>query len=392
MTVAPSVVILVLGHVLFGVGVGLAMHGASVYIAEVAPCKIRGILVSLSEVFIVLGILVGYVLATFFIGIEHGWRYMFGASLPPAALMAIGMFFLLPPSPRWLLLRANQSEDPKERSACVEAAKESVQQVRGPTANEENINREVDWLMKAQEEGEEKGREDGLASFTELFKGSSFQALIVGAGLVLFQQLTGQPTITYYADSILQDAGFAEASDAAYAAVLLGGFKLVITGVAVLFVDKVGRRPLLLIGVGGIVLSLFSLGVFYAMSGANPFLGVAALLVYVGAYQVSFGPVTWIMVAEVFPLAVRGRAQSVVTVVNFAVHAVVTFTLPCVQDVLGEAGIFFTFGMSGLLALAFIFFRVPETKGLTLEQIETGLMGARARESAAARQEQQSAC
>eukprot|EP00271_Cylindrocystis_brebissonii_P004344 TRINITY_DN1598_c0_g1_i1.p1 TRINITY_DN1598_c0_g1~~TRINITY_DN1598_c0_g1_i1.p1 ORF type:complete len:583 (+),score=96.72 TRINITY_DN1598_c0_g1_i1:28-1776(+) len=372
MTSAPSLVVLVLGHIIFGVGIGLAMHAAPMYIAETSPSKIRGTLISLKEVFIVIGILLGYVAGNLCIDVVGGWRIMFGASLPVAALMALGMFFLLPPSPRWLLLRAGQAEDTDERSVYVERAKESFKRLRGSAADQAVIAAEVDELLEGQEDV--KTKEEGFAAFTELFKGTSLQALVVGGGLVLFQQITGQPSVLYYAASILQDAGFAAASDATGVAVYLGLFKLVMTAIAVLFVDKAGRRPLLLIGVSGIVVSLVSLGTYYATGGASPFLSVASLLLYVGAYQVSFGPISWLMVSEVFPLSVRGRAQSVATVINFGANAVVTFAFPPIQVALGQAGTFFTFAVIGLAALAFVFFKVPETKGLTLEQIESVLV------------------
>lgn len=380
MTAANSLAVLILGHVLFGLGIGLAMHAAPMYIAETSPSKIRGTLISLNEGFIVGGILLGYVTGNLFIAETGGWRSMFLCATPVATVMFLGML-ALPPSPRWLLLQASRAkEGDAERGSCIQRAKDSMKRLRGAyAASDAAIGREVEELLERQEESGEAGKAGGgLASFTELFTGTTLQALIVGGGLVFFQQVTGQPSVLYYAAVILQEAGFPAASDATGVAILLGLFKLLMTGVAIVSVDKVGRRPLLLIGVSSLVVSLVSLGSSYASGGGNPYLSVFSLLLYVGAYQVSFGPISWLMVSEVFPLAVRGRAQSVATVINFGTNAVVTFGLPPVQALLGQSGTFFTFAAIGLVALAFIFYRVPETKGMTLEQIEVLLSKRRA--------------
>lgn len=377
---APSLSVLILGRFLFGLGIGLAMHAAPMYIAECSPSKIRGTLISLKEAFIVGGILLGYLTGNLWITTEGGWRSMYGVAIPLSVIMGGGMFFL-PPSPRWLILRAGKCKENIERSLFLNRAEASLSSLRGSSYTVNMVKEEVEEMMSAQMEGEEERREKaeegggGLtSSFTELFQGANLQALVVGAGLVFFQQVTGQPSVLYYAASILQDAGFAAASDATQVAVLLGFFKLLMTGVAILTVDKVGRRPLLLIGVSGIILSLFSLGSFYALGGGNPLLSVGSLLLYVGAYQVSFGPISWLMVSEVFALPVRGRAQSLATLVNFGSNALVTFLLPPIQSSLGQAGTFFSFGIVGFVALGFVYFKVPETKGLSLEEIQEELV------------------
>ncbi|KAJ6697052.1 hypothetical protein OIU85_003417, partial [Salix viminalis] len=154
-------------------------------------------------------------------------------------------------------------------------------------------------------------------------------------GLVLFQQITGQPSVLYYAASILQSAGFSLASDATRVSILLGLFKcshtmlgfykLIMTGIAVLVVDRLGRRPLLLGGVSGMVISLFLLGSYYIFLDDVPVVAVAALLLYVGCYQLSFGPIGWLMISEIFPLRLRGRGLGIAVLVNFGANAIVTF-------------------------------------------------------------------
>ncbi|KAK9144202.1 hypothetical protein Sjap_004105 [Stephania japonica] len=317
----------------------VAMHAAPLYIAETAPSQIRGRLISLKEFFIVLGMLLGYIVGSLEIDISGGWRYMYATSAPIALIMGIGMWWL-PPSPRWLLL-------------CAIQGKGSLQDARETAINCLCVLR-------------------GAA--IDVFRGKCLKALIIGAGLVLFQQITGQPSVLYYAATILQSAGFSAASDATRVSILLGLLKLIMTGVAVVAVDKLGRRPLLLGGVSGIVISLFLLASYYTVLNSAPAVAVVALLLYVGCYQLSFGPIGWLMISEIFPLRLRGRGLSLAVLVNFAANALVTFAFPPLQSLLGAGMIFVLFGVIAILSLIFIFFIVPETKGLTLEEIEAKIL------------------
>ncbi|XP_051138084.1 D-xylose-proton symporter-like 2 [Andrographis paniculata] len=364
--VAPNFVILVIGRFVFGIGIGLAMHAAPMYIAETAPSRIRGQLISLKEFFIVLGMLLGYIVGSLLVEVVAGWRYMYGVSSPLSLIMGIGMWWL-PPSPRWILLRAIQGKG--EMLVLREAAISSLCRLRGEAIGD-SASQKVDEIMSElsylQEEEE--------ASITELFQGKCLKALTIGGGLVLFQQITGQPSVLYYAATIFQSAGFSAASDATKVSILLGFLKLVMTGVAVLVVDRLGRRPLLLGGVSGIVLSLFLLGSYYTYLDNIPAVAVVSLLVYVGCYQLSFGPIGWLMISEVFPLRVRGRGLSVAVLVNFGANALVTFAFSPLEEVVGAGAVFFVFGGIAVASLVFIFCVVPETKGLSLEEIEAKLL------------------
>lgn len=146
------------------------------------------------------------------------------------------------------------------------------------------------------------------------------------------------------------------------------------TGIAVLKVDQLGRRPLVIGGVSGIVLSLFLLAAYYSFLNSTPIVAVLALLFYVGCYQVSFGPISWLMVSEIFPLRTRGRGISVAVLVNFASNALVTFLFSPLQELLGASMLFVAFGVIAILALLFVIFYVPETKGLSLEEIESKIL------------------
>ncbi|KAJ6854201.1 D-xylose-proton symporter-like 2 [Iris pallida] len=363
---APNFAIMLLGRFVFGIGIGLAMHAAPMYIAETTPSQIRGRLISLKEFFIVIGMLFGYVVGSLFVDMVSGWRYMYGMSSPICLIMGIGMWWL-PPSPRWLLLCAVQGKgsvlDVKETAICCLCRLRG--QPVGPSASEQ-VDAILDELSSPDEEKE--------ASFWEIFQGKCLKALIIGAGLVFFQQVTGQPSVLYYAATILQNAGFSAASDATRVSILLGILKLIMTGIAVLVVDRLGRRPLLLGGVSGIVVSLLLLSSYYTLFKDSAFIAVIALLLYVGCYQLSFGPIGWLMISEIFPLRLRGRGLSIAVLVNFASNALVTFSFSPIEALVGTGILFAGFGVIAVLSLFFIFFFIPETKGLSLEEIEAKIL------------------
>ncbi|KAH7672778.1 Sugar/inositol transporter protein [Dioscorea alata] len=366
---APELLVLILGRCLYGIGIGLAMHGAPLYIAETAPSQIRGTLISLKELFIVLGILLGYLVGSFEINAVGGWRYMYGSSAAIAILMGIGMWSL-PPSPRWLLLRAVQGKSSLQENR--EKAIYSLGKLRGRPPGDKASEKQIDDTLKSLKAAYAEQEPEG--SLWEVFEGASLKAFIIGGGLVLFQQITGQPSVLYYAASILQSAGFSAAADAAKVSVIIGSFKLLMTGVAVLKVDDLGRRPLLIGGVSGIVLSLFLLGAYYKGLSGLPLVAVGALLLYVGSYQVSFGPISWLMVSEIFPIRTRGRGISLAVLTNFGSNALVTFAFSPLQELLGAGNLFFVFGAIALLSLLFVILYVPETKGLSLEEIESKIL------------------
>ncbi|KAM5557922.1 hypothetical protein ABKV19_024981 [Rosa sericea] len=325
---APEFPVMVIGRFVFGIGIGL----------------------------------VGYAVGSALVDVFGGWRYMYGASIPLALIMGIGMWWL-PESPRWILLRAIQGKgnmhDLKETAICC------LCRLRGRAIGDSAPARVEEMLEELYFVGE-----DNKPTLGEMFQGKCKKALVIGAGLVLFQQITGQPSVLYYAASIFQSAGFSAAADATRVSILLGLFKLVMTGAAVLVVDRFGRRPLLLGGVLGMVISLFMLGSYYLFLDDAPAVAAIALLLYVGCYQLSFGPIGWLMISEIFPLRFRGQGLSIGVLVNFAANALVTFAFSPLKALLGAGILFYVFGAIAVASLAFIFFIVPETKGLTLEEIE----------------------
>ncbi|KAK9029180.1 hypothetical protein V6N11_026301 [Hibiscus sabdariffa] len=361
---APGLSILLVGRLLYGLGIGLAMHGAPLYIAETCPSQIRGTLISLKELFIVLGILLGYFVGSFQIDAVGGWRYMYGCSAPVAFLMGLGMWSL-PASPRWLILRVVQGK------ASLQEYKEkailALSKLRGRAPGDEASVKQIEDTLTSVKSAYMEQESEG--NILEVLQGPGLKAFIIGGGLVLFQQITGQPSVLYYAGPILQSAGFSAAADATRLSVVVGLFKLLMTWIAVAKVDDLGRRPLLIGGVGGIALSLFLLCAYYKFLGEFPYVAVAALLLYI-----SFGPISWLMVSEIFPLRTRGKGISLAVLTNFGSNAIVTFAFSPLKELLGAENLFLLFGAIALLSLLFVVLYVPETKGLSLEEIESKIL------------------
>lgn len=350
---APDYPVLVAGRITYGLGIGFAMHAAPAYIAEVVPPSVRGLLISLKEGVIVLGVLAGYVAGALLQDESGGWRMMFGSSLFPAIAMAIGMFWLMD-SPRFMLLNN------KPRAEVSTA----LRRARGKFGTDAVVEAELQQV-----ETSLQAASNEPSGISALFSKRNRAPLAVGCSLMVFQQITGQPSVLYYATQIFKDAGF-DANNAAQISVGLGVFKLLMTGVTVFTVDSAGRRPLLLGGVSAMAAALAVLA-FCQYADVAPLVSVAALLVYVGAYQVSFGPISWLIVGEVFGLGVRSQATAVASLLNFGSNAGVSFLLPSLQQNLGQDGAYLLFCVISVVAVASIYFTVPETKGKSLEEIGT---------------------
>ncbi|KAK3282185.1 Vacuolar glucose transporter 1 [Cymbomonas tetramitiformis] len=350
---------------IYGLGIGCAMHSVPVYISEMAPSSVRGMLVSLKEAVIVVGMLLGYSAGALF-NHAHGWKIAYLGGALFAFVFGIGCTFL-PDSPRWLILRSLSQPDRYSTKA-----QEALQWFR--TSFDEN---QVESEL-AEVRDTLAGQEVG--TFAELLKAK--RQMIVGNGLLLFQQITCQPSVLYYSVTIFKSAGFGSSSST-IASVGVAAVKLVATMVAGLRVDQYGRRPLLLVGTTGIMLSLFGMGLAFQLGyedGTGDSDGsltkvwgmvcVGCVLVLVTSYQIGFGPISWLMISEVFPLRIRGMALSVGSMVNFGGNIIVANTFPVVLSALGSGPSFFMFSVIAAVAIVFIHFVIPETKGKTLEEIE----------------------
>ncbi len=353
---APSVPFIILGRFLLGLGVGLASMIVPLYIAEIAPADRRGALVSLNQLMITIGILLSYIVGVIFTPIE-GWRFMFGVALIPALILFIGMFGL-PESPRWLFEHGQRD---KARS------------VLGRSRSPEEIDRELREMAEIKDQ-EQRER----VSYSELLEPFVRPALIIGIGLAIFQQITGINTVIYYAPTILQGVGFSEGGAIAATAVGVGLVNVGFTVLSLFLIDRVGRRPLLIVGLIGMVISLALLGVVFATGGSGGLAGVLATVclgLYIASFAISLGPVFWLMISEIYPLRIRGTAMSVASICNWGSNWLVALTFPVLLATLGGAGSFWLFAVLGIVAWIFIYLRVPETKGRTLEEIEASFRG-----------------
>lgn len=275
---------------------------------------------------------------------------MFGLAVIPAGILATGMIFL-PESPRWLLSKGRR-----------EKARATLLRIRGATQVDREM-AEIEETLKIEEPG-----------WGELLKPTIRLALIIGAGLAMFQQITGINTVIYYGPTIFQQAGFASASAAILATVGVGLVNVLLTIVAILLLDRVGRRPLLLVGLAGMIVGLGAMGLafqFTAHSQTLAWLAVISLMVYVGSFAIGLGPVFWLLIAEIYPLKVRGRAMSIATLSNWGFNLLVASTFLTLVNSMGQSWTFWTYGLVSVLAWIFCYRLVPETKGHTLEEIET---------------------
>ncbi|WP_459887794.1 sugar porter family MFS transporter [Halostagnicola bangensis] len=350
MAVAPTVEILILGRIIDGVGVGFASVVGPLYISEISPPKIRGSLVSLNQLTITSGILIAYLVnLAFSSGGE--WRWMLGLGMVPAAILFAGMLFM-PESPRWLYEQGREAD---------------AREVLSRTRTEGRVSDELEEIK------ETIRTESG--TLRDLLSQWVRPMLIVGVGLAAFQQVTGINTVMYYAPTILESTGF-EDTASILATVGIGAINVVMTVVAVLLIDRTGRRPLLLTGLAGMTGMLAVLGaVFYlpGLSGVIGWVATGSLMLYVAFFAIGLGPVFWLMISEIYPMEVRGTAMGVVTVVNWAGNLIVSLTFLRLVDVFGQSGTFWLYGAFSLLALVFCYKLVPETKGRSLEEIEEDL-------------------
>ncbi|MGI9050702.1 MAG: sugar porter family MFS transporter [Rubrobacteraceae bacterium] len=350
---APTVTWLVIARIVLGLAVGASTVIVPLYISELSPTDIRGVLTALFQFAITIGIVIAY-LVNYVLSGSGAWRWMLGLAIIPAVILGVGMWFL-PDSPRWLV-KENRNDE----------ARRVLERVRN---DEDEINEE----MKSMEEAEQ--REE--AGWGELLKPWVRPMLIVGIGLAMGQQLVGINTIIYYAPTIMQSTGLAP-GNSILATLVVGVVNVIFTVIAFLLIDRIGRRPLLLIGLSGIILALALLGLSYALpslAGIETWLILAGLILYIMSFAASFGVVLWVVLPEIFPLKVRGSAMGVCTILHWSSNLAVSLSFLPLINAIGRAATFWGFGVIAIGAFAFVYFLMPETKGRSLEQIEADLRG-----------------
>ena len=354
---AENVTVLLTGRLLIGIAIGVASMLTPLYLAEIAPAASRGAVTSLNQLCITLGILVSYLVGYAFATTPEGWRWMLGLGAVPGAILAAGML-VLPESPRWL---AGHNRLPE-----AEAVLRRLRRLPGDVADE--LARLRTDLLR------DGGR---VVPWSALLDPRLRPALIVGIGLAMFQQITGINTVIYFAPQIFEAAGLSSASVSILATAGVGAVNVALTVVSMWLIDRAGRRALLLWSLGGMAVTLLILAAGFAIgtSGALAWITVLSVAAYVAFFAVGLGPVFWLLIAEIFPLAVRGRAMSLATISNWGFNLLVTVTFLGLIDLFGRPGTFLLYAVLTVAALVFTAVLVPETKGRSLEEIEDALEG-----------------
>ncbi|NWF84221.1 MAG: sugar porter family MFS transporter [Bryobacteraceae bacterium] len=337
----------VLARFVAGLAIGVASVVAPMYIAEIAPPHIRGILVTLYQMAIVTGILASYFINWLLAGLgPNSWRWMFATAAAPSLAFFIALLFI-PESPRWLFRwnRAGGALAVLTRVSGPAEAEKQAEEIRSSLAEE-------------------------TGSWRELLEPRLRRPIAVAALLAVFSQITGINTVIYYGTLLLKEhGGFGKSSDAFGANVLIGFVNFAVTIAAIGLIDKIGRKPLLLCGVAGMTCALLGLSSAFSASPVPAARVLTLLLIYVGCFAFSLGPGTWVYISEIFPTAVRGRAMSIATLSLWLACAFVTWTFLSLIGWFGATGAFRIFAGICVVTFLFIFLALPETKGRTLEQI-----------------------
>jgi sugar porter (SP) family MFS transporter len=352
----PTFPVLLVARIVIGLAVGSASMVVPLYIGEVVPPRVRGGLVSLNQLAITAGILVSYLIDYGLSG-SANWRLMFGLAAIPAVLLFVGMLFQKE-SPHWLI-----------RQDRIDEARDVLKRVRN---DDDDIDGEIHDVQ-------EVSRKE--AGVRELLSPSIRPLVYVGVLLAVFQQITGINTVIYYAPTLLQGAGFGS-SAALLANVVNGAVNVGMTIVAIWLLDRAGRRPLLLSGTAGMAVGMAITACAFLggenLHGALAIVAIIGLLVYTGSFAIGLGPVFWLLIAEIYPLRIRGAAMSVATMANWGANFVVTVSFLTLLNAISGVGVFFLFGFLTLVALAYFWRKVPETKGRSLQEIEHDLTGSKA--------------
>ncbi|MFT4604208.1 MAG: SP family arabinose:H+ symporter-like MFS transporter [Rhodothermales bacterium] len=424
---APSFILLVIARMIGGFGVGASLIIAPMYIAEIAPAHMRGRMVSLNQLNIVLGISVAFFTNYLILQLgqsdagwaqslmfgPYNWRWMLGLEALPAVLYFL-FLRAVPESPRWLLMKGRESE-----------ARGIIARASGPAAAEKEI--------LAVRSSLERDATKVKASITELFSPAMRLVITIGVVIGVIQQITGINSVFFYAPMIFEQSGIG--TDASFAqAILVGIINLVFTVLAIMFIDRLGRKPLLIAGLSGITISMmvlafgfsaatytldanalanlpdgvaiesiepmrdvvydsdvafksalqealgtesatqFESNLITAAISMNPMLILFGILGFVASFAVSIGPVMWVLFSELFPNRIRGLAISFVGLINSAVSFIVQTVFPWELATLGSATTFLIYGLFAAVGLAFVLAVVPETKGKSLEELEKELV------------------
>lgn len=349
---ADSITILILSRLILGLAIGVASVMTPLYLAETATLQTRGAVVAIYQLAMTVGIVCSYSVNYLLIE-DQAWRAMFASSAVPALILAFGILFM-PESPRWLCSVGR-------RDAAINALKK----LRKSSAIEPELTGIETTLANEPQQG----------SWLLLFKKPLLPVLTLGMMLFCLQQLSGINVIIYFAPEIFKNLGLSSVTGQILATIGIGLVNLLVTVIAILCVDKIGRRNLLLFGFVGASTSLLALSLFSLNQVAwLPYLSVLCLTVYIFSFAMSLGPIPHIAMAEIFPLHVRGAGMGLSAMSNWTFNTVVIFSFPLLEKTLGIEYTFILYAAICFLGLIYTYFYMPETKNMSLEQIENYVM------------------
>lgn len=349
---ADSITVLVFSRLILGLAIGLASVLTPLYLAETAAIEARGAVVAIYQLAMTIGIVCSY--SVNYLLIDHqAWRIMFASSALPALILAIGILFM-PESPRWLCSIGRR-----------QAASKALKKLRKTHAIEHELLDIETTLAKEPTKG----------NWLLLFKRPLLPVLMLGTILFCLQQLSGINVVIYFAPEIFKNLGLDSTTGQILATMGIGMVNLLVTIIAILCVDKVGRRKLLLLGFVGTSLSLIALCLF-SLNNVPwlPYLSVICLTVYIFSFAISVGPIPHIAMAEIFPLHVRGAGMGLSAMSNWSFNTIVIFSFPLLQKMFGIEYTFAVYAFICFLGLIYTYFYMPETKNISLEQIENHVM------------------
>jgi len=349
MALSPSIPILIVGRVITGLSLGTVSIISPLYISELSTSDNRGKMVTFNTLGITFGTLLAYIVNYIF-SHDGDWRWMFGLETLPAFTLIVGMLFLSE-TPRWLAIHSLEDK-----------AKSVLQHIRGNI----DVRQELSSIESS------LGKHG--SSWSELLKPSVRRAVLLGVGLAFCRGLAGFSIVLYgYSPTILELSGFKLASLAILATVGIGVVNAMMTFVAIILIDRAGRRPLMIFGLIGVTISLIAMSITFVFDGTSGYvkwIALGSLLMYIGAWSVGPRPVFWLLISEIYPTKVRGKAMSLGSLTNWGITWLATLTFLPLIGLLGKTGTFWFYAFFAVVTLVLFYFLIPETKGQSLEKIE----------------------
>ncbi|MDZ7607480.1 MAG: sugar porter family MFS transporter [Cyclobacteriaceae bacterium] len=349
---AHELLTFILFRILGGLGVGVASMLSPMYISEIAPAKHRGRLVTYYQLAIVIGILLAFTSNMLLVDTgANNWRWMLSIMALPAVLF-FGLLLFAPESPRWLLQKAH-----KDQARLILTKIDGV----------EKADTEMDQISRALAEESDAGK------YSELFSPKMRAVLFMGIFIAVFSQITGINSIMYYAPVIFQTMGEG-VNNSIIQTTFIGGTNLLFTIIAIVFVDRIGRKKLLIAGVAMMIVALSGIAIIYLLEQFTGYLALLFILLYIAAFASSLGPISWVVISEIFPNRLRSKAMSLSIVALWMTNFLLILVFPVMLKKLGGAISFLFFDVMCVLLLLFAIYRLPETKGKSLEEIEKAII------------------